>query len=238
MTSTHSCIQLTDVNFCWPNSSKPLINIPSLTIHAGTSLFIQGASGSGKSTLLNLISGVLPPDNGTINILGNEITSLKSRQRDRFRADHFGIIFQQFNLIPYLSVLENICLPCMFSKRRTTRVEVDNETLHEQASRLLAGLKLDAKQIGERNVTELSTGQQQRIAVARALIGSPEIIIADEPTSALDADATDSFMNILFEQVTNANSTLLFVSHDRSLNKKFDQSITFDELNFAQPACN
>jgi putative ABC transport system ATP-binding protein len=231
MITSSSCIQLTDLKFGWPNSNKSLINIPSLQINTGSSLFIQGASGSGKSTLLNLISGVLSPSHGSINILGHELTNQKPKQHDQFRADHFGIIFQQFNLIPYLTVLENICLPCMFSKRRATRVQVDHETLIEQASRLLTGLRLDAKQIGACNVTELSTGQQQRIAVARALIGSPEIIIADEPTSSLDADATDSFMNILFEQARNSNSTLIFVSHDKSLNKRFDQSITFDELN-------
>lgn len=231
MTSSQPCIQLSNIDFSWPKNSNPLINIPSLRVDAGSSLFIQGSSGCGKSTLLNLITGVLTPNQGKINILGNEITCQKSSQRDQFRADHFGIIFQQFNLIPYLTVLENICLPCMFSKRRATRVEVDHETLTEQAHRLLEGLQLDSHDIASRNVTELSTGQQQRIAVARALIGSPEIIIADEPTSALDSNATVSFMNLLFEQVMNSDSTLLFVSHDKSLAENFDRCISFDELN-------
>lgn len=231
MSSSHPCIQLSDITFSWPNSEKPLINIPSLTINTGSSLFIQGASGSGKSTLLNIITGVLTPTQGTIKILRKELSKQNAQQRDQFRADHFGIIFQQFNLIPYLSVLENICLPCMFSKRRAARIEIAHETLTEQAHRLLDGLNLNAKEISSRNVTELSTGQQQRIAVARALIGSPEIIIADEPTSSLDADATKSFMDILFEQVNKTNSTLIFVSHDKALDNHFDQSISFDELN-------
>lgn len=233
MTSSELCIELTDLTFCWKESKNAVINIPSLKINTGSSLFIQGASGSGKSTLLNLITGVLSPNQGTISILSNKITNQSSKQRDQFRADHFGIIFQQFNLIPYLNVLENISLPCMFSKRRSTRVEVDNETINEQACRLLNGLDLNARDIGSRNITELSTGQQQRIAVARALIGSPEIIIADEPTSALDADSTKSFMDLLFEQIEKTNSTLIFVSHDKSLNNNFDRCISIDELNTA-----
>lgn len=234
MTSSQACIQLTNVDFSWPKSNKPLIHIPTFTMNAGSSLFIQGSSGCGKSTLLNLITGVLTPKQGTISILGNVITNQKPSQRDQFRADHFGIIFQQFNLIPYLTVLENICLPCMFSKRRATRVEADKETLTEQACRLLEALQLDSNEIGSRNVTELSTGQQQRIAVARALIGSPEIIIADEPTSALDNNATGSFMKVLFEQVIKSESTLLFVSHDASLAGRFDRCLSFDELNITQ----
>ena len=238
MTYSHACIQLTDVAFRWPNSKETLIDVPSLKIHAGSSLFIHGASGSGKSTLLNLITGVLAPNQGSINILDNELNKQSSKWRDQFRADHIGIIFQQFNLIPYLSVIDNISLPCMFSRRRLARVEIDHETILEQAHRLLEGLKLDAKEISTRNVTELSTGQQQRIAVARALIGSPEIIIADEPTSSLDADATNSFIDLLFEQVENTKSTLVFVSHNKSLNKHFDQSISFNELNLTSAVCN
>lgn len=227
------CIQVQNLEFSWQGTHSSLINIPELSASRGEKVFIQGPSGSGKSTLLNLITGVLHPSNGDISILGNSLAALKPRHRDQFRTDHFGVIFQQFNLIPYLNVYENIALPCKFSKRRATRLEVDRETLQQQSQRLLNSLQLDSQQIGERNATELSTGQQQRVAVARALIGSPEIIIADEPTSALDEDAKQNFMQLLLSQVDRTNSTLLFVSHDKSLNSQFDRTIYFDQLNQA-----
>lgn len=231
MTAAPDCIRLTDVAFQWSNNSKYLIDIPSLCLHKHEKLFIHGPSGSGKSTLLNLITGVLPPSKGDISILGQKLSEQKAALRDQFRVDHFGIIFQQFNLIPYLSVIENVSLPCLFSQRRNARIEVEKKTLSQESTRLLQALGLSDPSIKDRNVTELSTGQQQRVAAARALLGSPEIIIADEPTSSLDSDAKQSFIQLLFQEIQASGSALIFVSHDRSLVNGFDRVLSFDEIN-------
>jgi putative ABC transport system ATP-binding protein len=221
-------LQISELSFNWPESKTALLNIPGLTVERGESLFIQGRSGSGKSTLLNLITGVLPPSRGSITVLGRNLDTEKNI--DQYRVDHFGIIFQQFNLIPYLNVIENIVLPISFSARRKARLEVTHKSVTEEASRLLDSLNLKGEAIQQRNVTELSTGQQQRVAVARALIGSPEIIIADEPTSALDADAKQDFIDLLFQECKATNSALLFVSHDQHLAKNFDQILYMDQF--------
>ena len=224
------CISASNISFRWPDSQNEILNFKNFHVNKKETLFIQGASGSGKTTLLNLITGVLLPNKGSISILNNEITSFKPALRDQFRADHFGIIFQQFNLINYLSVLENILLPCSFSQRRKLMVETVNSSLIDEASRLINALGFEENEILHRNVTELSIGQQQRVAVARALIGSPDIIIADEPTSALDADSKNEFLNLLFDEVKRENCTLLFVSHDSSIADKFDRHIHLDQL--------
>jgi putative ABC transport system ATP-binding protein len=221
-------LQISELSFHWPGSKTDLLNIPDLTVERGASVFIQGKSGSGKSTLLNLITGVLPPSHGSVTVLGKNISTEK--RVDQFRVDHFGIIFQQFNLIPYLNVIENIVLPISFSARRKARLDVAHKSAHTEADRLLDSLNLKGDTLQQRNVTELSTGQQQRVAVARALIGSPEIIIADEPTSALDADAKQDFIDLLFQECKMANSTLLFVSHDQHLACNFDQILYMDDL--------
>ena len=231
MTMPSECIRLTDVAFRWPTSSEYIIDIPSLCLLKGEKLFIYGPSGCGKSTLLNLITGVLAPNKGKVEILGENLFEKKPATRDQYRADHFGIIFQQFNLIPYLSVIENIILPCSFSVRRNSRIEVEKKSLQEESKRLLQSLGLTDPDISSRNVTELSTGQQQRVAAARALLGSPEIIIADEPTSSLDADAKHGFITLLFQELHKSGSALIFVSHDRSLATDFDRVLSFEEIN-------
>ncbi|MEM8843624.1 MAG: ABC transporter ATP-binding protein [Pseudomonadota bacterium] len=227
MIDSQKCIQISELSFRWPESASALLNIPSLSITQGESIFIQGSSGSGKSTLLNLITGVLLPNKGNITILGSNLND--QNHNDQFRVDHFGIIFQQFNLIPYLNVFENITLPLSFSMRRKTRLEIAHKSLKAEATRLLDSLSLVGDNIQQRNVTELSTGQQQRVAVARALIGSPEIIIADEPTSALDADAKQDFLDLLFQESKHSHSTLIFVSHDQTLSNKFDRILSMSE---------
>ena len=231
MTNATECIRLSEVAFRWHKDAPNTVDISNLVINQGETLFIYGSSGSGKTTLLNLITGVLLPHQGEVTILRSDLTKQKQAQRDQFRVDHFGIIFQQFNLIPYLTVLENIVLPCKFSERRKARLEVEKKSEIDESSRLLSSLGLADATIAQRNVTELSTGQQQRVAAARALIGSPEIIIADEPTSALDADAKQGFLKLLFQEVHKSNSSLVFVSHDRSLSSEFDRVVSFEEIN-------
>lgn len=232
----HACIQLSNIEFCWNNDPQPFLNIESLTLDKAEKLFIHGPSGCGKTTLLNLISGVLKPSRGEITVLGTNLFSQKQKLRDQYRADHMGIIFQQFNLIPYLNVLENITLPCLFSWRRREMLSIQKRNTIEEALRLLAALGLKDKDIIYKNVTELSTGQQQRVAAARALIGSPEIIIADEPTSALDQDAKQGFLELLFEEAQKSNSALLFVSHDLTLSTLFDRSVSFNDFSLMESA--
>ncbi len=233
---SQTCIQLSNIEFCWENTQKPLINIESLILKKAEKLFIHGPSGCGKTTLLNLISGVLKPTHGEITVLGKNLFSQKQKLRDQYRADHMGIIFQQFNLIPYLNVLENITLPCLFSWRRREMLSIQKRNTMEEALRLLAALGLKDKDIIYKNVTELSTGQQQRVAAARALIGSPEIIIADEPTSALDQDAKQGFLELLFEEAMKSNSAILFVSHDLTLASLFDRSVSLNDFSSVENA--
>ena len=225
-------IELNNVQFSW-NKNSPVLDIQELKVNAGEKVFIRGPSGSGKTTLLGLLGGVLVPEQGTVNVLETDLRGLSPAQRDYFRANHIGFIFQMFNLIPYLSLIENITLPLGFADKRQGRVNNSGLNARAEATRLLSHLGLqDAEQL-RRQVTELSIGQQQRVAAARALIGQPELIIADEPTSALDTDTREAFIKLLFSEVEAAGSTLVFVSHDRTLEKLFDRTIALPEINRA-----
>jgi putative ABC transport system ATP-binding protein len=192
-------------------------------------MFVCGPSGCGKSSLLGLLGGVHLPQQGSIRLLGRDLVTLGRQQRDRLRGDHIGFIFQQFNLIPYLSVEDNVLLPCRFSARRAERArQLDADPLRS-AHRLLDSLGL-APALARRQAMELSVGQQQRVAAARALIGCPELLIADEPTSALDSDSQHAFLELLSEESRRARSALLFVSHDRSLASRFDRCLELQPL--------
>ncbi len=230
-TLSDQIIRLAKLRFAWPGQPAPLLDIASLDVAYGEQLFVRGASGSGKSTLLGLIAGVLAPQTGEIDVLGQSFNTISAAARDRFRADHFGIIFQQFNLIPYLSVIENVTLPCHFSEVRRHKAISRSGSIGDEAIRLLEHLDMADIAVVHKPVTELSVGQQQRVAAARALIGSPEILIADEPTSSMDADRRAAFIKLLFRECDEAGLTLLFVSHDQGLQKSFERSIEFDQLN-------
>lgn len=227
-------ISLTDIEFRWRRDDQPVLKIPRLYIAGGERVFIRGRSGSGKTTLLNLLGGVATPEAGKILIFDTEITTLRKAQRDAFRADHVGFIFQMFNLVPYLSVLENVALTGQFSATRRQKALQNGKSLEAEAKRLLINMDLDPASLANRNATELSTGQQQRVAVARALFGAPPLVIADEPTSALDADTREAFLDLLFQEVEATNITLIFVSHDASLANRFDREIYLDDINFAR----
>jgi putative ABC transport system ATP-binding protein len=131
-----------------------------------------------------------------------------------------------FNLIPYLSVVENVCLPCGFSASRRSRATRAGLTMEQEAVRLLEHLDMADGKLLRRRVTDLSVGQQQRVAAARALIGAPELVIADEPTSSLDAERRSAFLDLLFRECAGAGTTLVFVSHDAALEPLFDRAIT------------
>ncbi|WP_211829845.1 ABC transporter ATP-binding protein [Kistimonas asteriae] len=225
-------VQLDDLLFSW-QPGQPVLDIPALTVTPGEKVFLKGPSGSGKTTLLGLIGGVLVPERGHVSLLGTPINPLSPAARDRFRANHVGFIFQMFNLIPYLSVLENVLLPLGFSPVRRQKLAAAGQSGNEEAVRLLAQLGLSDPALLARPVTALSIGQQQRVAAARALIGRPEILIADEPTSALDSDTREAFIRLLFKECEAAGSTLLFVSHDAGLEHLFDRSLSLAGLNHA-----
>jgi len=224
-------IAVEGLRFQWPSTAAPCLHIASLQMRQGESLFLHGPSGSGKSTLLGLLGGVLLPEAGSVRMLGQDLTQLSGRARDRFRVDHVGFIFQQFNLIPHLPVLDNVLLPCRFSRRRLQRASRQHQPRAE-AVRLLAALGL-GEELLQRAATSLSVGQQQRVAAARALIGSPEILIADEPTSALDAERQADFLRLLLHEGQAAGTTVLFVSHDRRLASQFDRELGLADINSA-----
>jgi putative ABC transport system ATP-binding protein len=224
-------VNLSNVRFTWPGASAPTIDIESLAVQSGERVFLRGPSGSGKSTLLSLLAGVLTPQSGAVKVLGRNIGALGGAARDRFRADHIGFIFQMFNLIPYLSVVDNVCLPCGFSASRRARAVLAGGSVGQEAVRLLAQLDMAEETILRRRVTDLSVGQQQRVAAARALIGTPELVIADEPTSSLDADRRAAFLELLFRECASAQATLIFVSHDASLEPLFDRAISLAGMN-------
>tara|TARA_B100001964_G_C14105909_1_gene541521 strand:- start:49 stop:795 length:747 start_codon:yes stop_codon:yes gene_type:complete len=226
-------VDVSNLKFRWSGQDTDILSIDRLIIKKGERLFIKGNSGSGKTTLLNIIAGVITPQVGNIKILDQSIDSLSSWKRDSFRSQHIGIIFQIFNLIPYLSLVDNVILPCNFSGPRRARALKRSNSLEHEAHRLLEHLGLDIDRLSDQPVSRLSVGQQQRVAVARALMGAPELIIADEPTSALDADARSAFLDLLFREVEDNGASLLFVSHDASLESHFQRSTHLDEINHA-----
>lgn len=222
-------IDIQDLVFQWPGKHGFRLSIPQFLVRRGERVFLQGASGSGKSTLLSLLGGVLLPQPCHLRVLDTDLTALTSSARDRFRVDHVGFLFQQFNLVPYLSVLENVLLPCRFSQRRRRQALESGVSLEQSAARLLDQLGLDVT-LARQPVTALSVGQQQRVAAARALIGHPELIIADEPTSALDAARQAEFLDLLLGRCDDENVTLIFVSHDQRLGSHFSRTVDLNEL--------
>ncbi len=227
-------LSLEHVRFRWPRGSNDVIAIDRLEVAAGERVLVRGDSGCGKSTLLSLAAGVLVPQEGEIRLLGEGWKRLSPGRRDRRRADHIGYIFQQFNLLPYLDVLDNVLLPCRFSRLRAQRSGETMDQTRETARALLASLQLDAA-LWPRSAGELSVGQQQRVAAARAMIGRPELVIADEPTSALDETRRDAFMDLLVQVCADAGSALLFVSHDARLAVHFSHVIDLQAVNRAAP---
>lgn len=223
-------ISLAKVRFHYPSQpNTPVLNIPSWSLPQGEQVFVHGASGSGKSTLLSLLSGVLPASEGEVSVLGQSLTQMSSLQRDRFRANHIGYVFQQFNLIPYLNAVENIRLAHQFSEQSNATAIMGS------IEALLSKLNI-AKGDWSKPANNLSIGQQQRVAIARALINSPELLIADEPTSSLDQPNRDAFMALLRAIVEENKMTLLFVSHDLSLANSFKRVESLSDFNHVDEA--
>lgn len=226
-------VSLRDLKFRWSPQEPYILDIEELNIQRGARIFLQGPSGSGKTSLLNLLAGVVVPTTGSISILGTELSPLSGPERDEFRADHVGYVFQSFNLIPYLSILDNVLLPLRFSKKRLHRVQNHTKDPFTEAERILKHLGIGSAYLHKRPVTRLSVGQQQRVAVARALIGQPELIVCDEPTSALDLQARDAFLDLLFTEAEETGMTLIYVSHDYTLAHLFDNNMLLGDINRA-----
>jgi putative ABC transport system ATP-binding protein len=227
--SDAAVVKMAALRFAWKGTGAFSLSVPDFVVPAGRRLLIVGPSGSGKSTFLSLLAGIVTPDQGRIEVLGTDTARISSSARDRFRAEHFGIIFQMFNLLPYGSVIDNVVLPLSFAPRRRARAgEAGNAAA--EAQRLLTSLGLGDENFRNIPASRLSVGQQQRVAAARALIGRPEIIIADEPTSALDRDRQIAFLDLLFSEVAAAGSALIMVSHDETLGARFDSVVRFDEI--------
>ena len=232
MTQHAAALDLAEVRFAYPRGGS-VIAIDTFQVGNGERVFLKGASGSGKSTLLGLIAGILDADSGRIEVLGETLTGMGAARRDAFRAARLGVIFQMFNLLPYLPVGRNITLPCRFSEERA-RQAADAGGAEAEARRLLERLGLDPAEVWEKRSSDLSVGQQQRVAAARALIGRPGLILADEPTSALDADSRDAFIALLKDECAASGAAMIFVSHDGGLASHFDRALDLSELNTAR----
>nr|WP_313215499.1 ATP-binding cassette domain-containing protein [Stenotrophomonas geniculata] len=220
-------ISLEDVQFGY--GTRLVLDIPRLWVEQGSSVLLRGISGGGKSTLLGLLAGVLLPGKGRVEVAGHALQDMGGAARDRFRADQLGVIFQQFNLLPFLTVRDNIALGLRFSRLRSARI---SGPLDAEIARLLQALQLNPE-LMQRRAGTLSVGQQQRVVAARALIGRPALLLADEPTSALDREAASAFLQLMSAQCQAAGTTVLVVSHDDSLQPLFDRTISLSEINQA-----
>jgi putative ABC transport system ATP-binding protein len=221
-------ILIKDLKFSYKSQkgqTAPLVlSIEQLEVTEGEKVFLYGPSGFGKSTLLNILAGVLEVTDGKVEVLGKNLHDISQGARDHLRGENVGYIFQIFNLIPYLNIKENIVLPCLINKLRGKGID-----FYAQADELIKTLGLSDH--ANKNVTDLSIGQQQRVAAARALIGNPKLIIADEPTSSLDEKNTAEFMNLLISEWEKRKFTLVFVSHDTQLKKYFPRTISLPDIN-------
>lgn len=219
-------LELENVEFQWPTQPVFSLKVPSFAVKRGDRILLLGNSGSGKSTFLSLICGINAADQGHLSVNGTDLGPMTPGARDRFRAENIGIVFQQFNLLPYATPLDNILLPLQFAPARRKRAGNAKQT----ALSLADALTLPAALMSATTADQLSVGQQQRVAVARALIGQPPLIIADEPTSSLDADVGARFLDLLFAQCARAGSTLVMVSHDERLAPGFDICLRIEDI--------
>lgn len=219
-----AAVRVSDLCFAWPGRSRFELRIDHFEVGRGEKLLLLGPSGAGKSTLLSLICGIAAPNQGAIEVLGRDFATMRGPARDRFRAEHYGVVFQMFNLLPYASALDNVLLALSFAPARRARASASRPA-RDEARRLLAALGLDDAVLDGGLAASLSVGQQQRVAAARALIGAPEVIVADEPTSALDTQSQDVFLDLLFDQIAAVDAALMMVSHDERLAARFDRVV-------------
>jgi putative ABC transport system ATP-binding protein len=222
-------VRMSGVRFSWPGARAFSLVIEEFTLPSKERVLLVGPSGAGKSTFLSLLCGIVAASAGKLEVLGTDMARLSGAARDHFRAEHFGIIFQMFNLLPYGSILDNVLLPLSFARKRRARASRKG-TAEAEATRLLASLGLDPAELHGLSTASLSVGQQQRVAAARALIGSPELVVADEPTSALDRASQQAFLDLLFAEIDAAGAGLIMVSHEEELGSRFDRVLRLEEI--------
>lgn len=207
-------IEIRDLVVQFQGSDAPALELPELRVQEGQHLCVVGPSGSGKSTLLNVIAGMLPPKlvRGEVKVAGTKLTALSEKERDRFRAEHIGFVFQRFELAPSLTAIENVMLAGSFGTKR------DRRTLEKDALERLEALAVAHRKNAKPDA--LSVGEAQRVAIARAMLGAPELILADEPTANLDDKSASAVLELL--QDATKDQTLLVVTHDSRVRERFD----------------
>jgi ABC-type lipoprotein export system ATPase subunit len=210
-------------SFSSPDGERlEIVNVPAFALNAGEQVALRGESGSGKTTFLHLIAGILAADSGRVTLDGADMTALSEPKRDRLRAEKLGYIFQTFNLLQGYTVIENVVLGMSFGPRGADRAHA-----REVLERVGLGHRLD------HFPSQLSTGQQQRVAVARALANRPKLVLADEPTGNLDRKQARESLALIREVCREQAAALLLVSHDEEVLSAFEQRKDFSELNLA-----
>lgn len=217
------------LRYSYPGRTDAALSLDRLEVRPGEALLLHGPSGCGKSTLLSLLAGILRAQAGAVRLLGVDWADIPAQGRDSRRADHIGYLFQQFNLLGWMSALDNVMLGCTFSRRRTAQARAHASDLRSAAASALELMQLPSARWSALGA-HLSVGEQQRVAAARALIGSPELVLADEPTSALDETLRDRFIQNLLEASALTGSALLVVSHDRALAEHFPSVLHWPDI--------
>ena len=215
-------IQITDLQFEYPRSDFRL-RVDELRVAPGATVAVVGPSGSGKTTLLNLVAGILTPHVGTIRTNDVEVSALGDVARRDFRIRQIGLVFQEFELLDHLSVMDNILLPCLL-----TAVIRLRKTHRERAAELAGELGIADRL--NRHVRRLSQGERQRVALCRALLLEPPLLLCDEPTGNLDPANKEHVLDLLFAYVRRTGTTLLSVTHDHQLLSRFDETVDFKQF--------
>tara|TARA_B110000495_G_scaffold24060_1_gene17044 strand:- start:1500 stop:2213 length:714 start_codon:yes stop_codon:yes gene_type:complete len=221
-------IQIEDLRFQYPRTEF-MLQLPQLAVESGEKIAIVGPSGCGKTTLLNLLSGIALPHSGTVKVCGEEVSKLTDAARRNFRIAKIGMVFQQFELVEYLDVLSNILLPFSINSTLSLSSEVRAKAAEFAGAMGLAG-KLGRKS------AQLSQGEQQRVAICRALITEPELVLADEPTGNLDPDNKRRILELIFQLAEKKHQTVMVVTHDMGILSGFDRVIDFEQIRVATVA--